>query len=215
MTEPAACWPIPTCRPAAAWSSTTACRSMDGLELIGVLRGRGIAAAGHPDHRRGPTRSCVPQAEKLGVRPRAREAAVGRRAARRRSVRRSASAGARVAGPPCRAPSWATCWPFTGVHQAGLALLSVAVFVLSAVPLELQRRIVNGLIDQDRFRDHLLAGAGLCRRGARRADAQAVAQCLSRMGRREHGPSPARRRLATSRRAACAIRPRARAWRSP
>ena len=34
---------------------------------------------------------------------------------------------------------------FTAVHQAGLALLSVAVFGLSAVPLELQRRIVNGL----------------------------------------------------------------------
>lgn len=34
---------------------------------------------------------------------------------------------------------------FTGIHQAGLALLSVAVFALSAVPLELQRRIVNGL----------------------------------------------------------------------
>jgi len=34
---------------------------------------------------------------------------------------------------------------FTGVHQAGLAVLSVAVFGLSAVPLELQRRIVNGL----------------------------------------------------------------------
>jgi ABC-type bacteriocin/lantibiotic exporter with double-glycine peptidase domain len=34
---------------------------------------------------------------------------------------------------------------FTGLHQAGLALLSVAVFGLSAVPLELQRRIVNSL----------------------------------------------------------------------
>ena len=34
---------------------------------------------------------------------------------------------------------------FTGLHQAGLAALSIAVFALSAVPLELQRRIVNGL----------------------------------------------------------------------
>lgn len=34
---------------------------------------------------------------------------------------------------------------FTGLHQVGLALLSVAVFGLSAVPLELQRRIVNDL----------------------------------------------------------------------
>lgn len=34
---------------------------------------------------------------------------------------------------------------FTGLHQAGLAALSIAVFGLSAVPLELQRRIINGL----------------------------------------------------------------------
>jgi ABC-type multidrug transport system fused ATPase/permease subunit len=40
---------------------------------------------------------------------------------------------------------------FTGVHQAGLALLSVAVFGLSAVPLELQRRIVNGLVAKTAF----------------------------------------------------------------
>jgi ABC-type bacteriocin/lantibiotic exporter with double-glycine peptidase domain len=40
---------------------------------------------------------------------------------------------------------------FTGVHQAGLAILSVAVFGLSAVPLELQRRIVNGLTHKTAF----------------------------------------------------------------
>lgn len=40
---------------------------------------------------------------------------------------------------------------FTGVHQAGLAVLSVAVFGLSAVPLELQRRIVNGLTHKTAF----------------------------------------------------------------
>jgi ABC-type bacteriocin/lantibiotic exporter with double-glycine peptidase domain len=34
----------------------------------------------------------------------------------------------------------------SGMHQVGLALLSVAVFALSAVPLELQRRIVNDAI---------------------------------------------------------------------
>jgi ABC-type multidrug transport system fused ATPase/permease subunit len=34
---------------------------------------------------------------------------------------------------------------YTGLHQGGLAFLSVAVFALSAVPLELQRRVVNGL----------------------------------------------------------------------
>jgi ABC-type bacteriocin/lantibiotic exporter with double-glycine peptidase domain len=39
----------------------------------------------------------------------------------------------------------------TGLHQAGLAALSVAVFGLSAVPLELQRRIVNGLTHKTAF----------------------------------------------------------------
>jgi len=37
-------------------------------------------------------------------------------------------------------------WQTTGRRQAGLALLSVVVFLLSAVPLELQRRIVNDAI---------------------------------------------------------------------
>jgi ABC-type bacteriocin/lantibiotic exporter with double-glycine peptidase domain len=41
---------------------------------------------------------------------------------------------------------------FTGAHQVGLALLSVAVFLLSAVPLELQRRIVNDVIGKGTFR---------------------------------------------------------------
>jgi ABC-type bacteriocin/lantibiotic exporter with double-glycine peptidase domain len=35
---------------------------------------------------------------------------------------------------------------FTGAHQAGLAGLSIAVFLLSTAPLELQRRIVNDLV---------------------------------------------------------------------
>src|SRR6516162_3199500 len=35
---------------------------------------------------------------------------------------------------------------FTGAHQAGLASLSIAVFLLSTAPLELQRRIVNDLV---------------------------------------------------------------------
>jgi ABC-type bacteriocin/lantibiotic exporter with double-glycine peptidase domain len=39
----------------------------------------------------------------------------------------------------------------TGKHQAGLALLSIAVFLLSAVPLELQRRIVNTIVDHGAF----------------------------------------------------------------
>lgn len=40
---------------------------------------------------------------------------------------------------------------YTGKHQLGLAFLSVAVFLLSAVPLELQRRIINDLTERGRF----------------------------------------------------------------
>lgn len=39
----------------------------------------------------------------------------------------------------------------TGWHQAGLAALSAAVFLLSAVPLEIQRRIVNDLTERGVF----------------------------------------------------------------
>jgi ABC-type multidrug transport system fused ATPase/permease subunit len=49
---------------------------------------------------------------------------------------------------------------FTGVHQAGLAALSVAVFGLSAVPLELQRRIVNGLTSHVAFETILWLALG-------------------------------------------------------
>jgi ABC-type bacteriocin/lantibiotic exporter with double-glycine peptidase domain len=48
---------------------------------------------------------------------------------------------------------------FTGVHQIGLALLSISVFLLSAVPLELQRRIINDAIGKGTFQTLLwLAG---------------------------------------------------------
>jgi ABC-type bacteriocin/lantibiotic exporter with double-glycine peptidase domain len=40
---------------------------------------------------------------------------------------------------------------YTGVHQAGLAVLSIAVFGLSAVPLELQRRLINDLTQKSQF----------------------------------------------------------------
>lgn len=39
----------------------------------------------------------------------------------------------------------------TARHQAGLAVLSIAVFLLSAVPLELQRRIVNTIVEHGAF----------------------------------------------------------------
>lgn len=48
---------------------------------------------------------------------------------------------------------------FTGLHQVGLALLSVAVFLLSAVPLELQRRIVNDVIGKGTFQTLLWLAA--------------------------------------------------------
>lgn len=41
---------------------------------------------------------------------------------------------------------------YSGRHQIALCLLSAIVFALSAVPLELQRRIVNDAIDQGEFR---------------------------------------------------------------
>jgi ABC-type bacteriocin/lantibiotic exporter with double-glycine peptidase domain len=49
---------------------------------------------------------------------------------------------------------------FTGTHQAGLALLSIAVFLLSAAPLELQRRIVNDLIGKGSARTILWLAVG-------------------------------------------------------
>jgi hypothetical protein len=39
----------------------------------------------------------------------------------------------------------------TARHQAGLAALSIAVFLLSAVPLELQRRVVNTIVAHGAF----------------------------------------------------------------
>jgi ABC-type bacteriocin/lantibiotic exporter with double-glycine peptidase domain len=48
----------------------------------------------------------------------------------------------------------------TGKHQASLALLSIAVFLLSAVPLELQRRIVNGLTEKGPFSNVLWLALG-------------------------------------------------------
>src|SRR5689334_15622076 len=50
-------------------------------------------------------------------------------------------------------PDWAMprslfgyIWQVSRRHQVGLCLLSITVFLLSAVPLELQRRIVNDAI---------------------------------------------------------------------
>ena len=48
----------------------------------------------------------------------------------------------------------------TGVHQAGLAVLSVAVFLLSAAPLELQRRIVNTVVEHGSLVTILWLAAG-------------------------------------------------------
>lgn len=39
----------------------------------------------------------------------------------------------------------------TGKHQVGLALLSIAVFLLSAVPLEVQRRLINTIVESGAY----------------------------------------------------------------
>jgi ABC-type bacteriocin/lantibiotic exporter with double-glycine peptidase domain len=49
---------------------------------------------------------------------------------------------------------------FSGGHQAALAALSVVVFALSAVPLELQRRIVNEAIYEGAFQPILWLALG-------------------------------------------------------
>jgi ABC-type bacteriocin/lantibiotic exporter with double-glycine peptidase domain len=49
---------------------------------------------------------------------------------------------------------------FTGRHQVGLAILSIAVFLLSAVPLELQRRIINTIVDRGAFETILWLALG-------------------------------------------------------
>ena len=43
-------------------------------------------------------------------------------------------------------------WRISGRHQIALSLLSVAVFLLELVPLELQRRIVNNAVEGEGFR---------------------------------------------------------------
>jgi ABC-type multidrug transport system fused ATPase/permease subunit len=49
---------------------------------------------------------------------------------------------------------------YTARHQVGLATLAILVFALSTVPLELQRRIVNGLTEKSPFHAiSLLVGA--------------------------------------------------------
>src|SRR6267378_3419413 len=62
----------------------------------------------------------------------------------------------------------------SGVHQLGLATLSAAVFGLSAVPLELQRRIVNDAIKSGATRTILwlaaaYAGVALLEQGLKLA----------------------------------------------
>ncbi|MFO1159135.1 MAG: ABC transporter ATP-binding protein [Reyranellaceae bacterium] len=49
---------------------------------------------------------------------------------------------------------------YTGRHQAGLAILSIAVFLLSTAPLELQRRIINAIVDRGAFETILWLALG-------------------------------------------------------
>jgi len=54
-------------------------------------------------------------------------------------------------------------WRTTARHQIALSALSIAVFLISAVPLELQRRIVNDAIKQGVVATILMAWRRLCR----------------------------------------------------
>lgn len=60
-----------------------------------------------------------------------------------------------MTGPDGHAPMPATILGFvlrsSGRHQAALAVLSVLVFLLSAAPLELQRRVINVLVGRGAF----------------------------------------------------------------
>lgn len=60
-----------------------------------------------------------------------------------------------MTGPDGHVPMPATILGFvlrsSGRHQAALAVLSVLVFLLSAAPLELQRRVINVLVDRGAF----------------------------------------------------------------
>ena len=51
-----------------------------------------------------------------------------------------------IAGPGLPRTIMGYVFRYSGRHQVGLAALSVAVFTLSAIPLELQRRIINDAI---------------------------------------------------------------------
>jgi ABC-type bacteriocin/lantibiotic exporter with double-glycine peptidase domain len=65
---------------------------------------------------------------------------------------RSAEAAARTVLP---GSLFRYIWKQGGLHQGGLAALSAAVFLLSAVPLEIQRRVVNDALLKGTFRSIL------------------------------------------------------------
>jgi len=66
-------------------------------------------------------------------------------------------------GPDGHVPMPATLLGFvirsSGRHQAALAVLSILVFLLSAAPLELQRRVINVLVDRGAFESVLWLAA--------------------------------------------------------
>jgi hypothetical protein len=76
----------------------------------------------------------------------------------------------------------------SGLHQLFLLLLTVGVFLLEVVPLELQRRVVNDLVKHGDFWLVIVlcavyAGTVLVQGGR-----QARPQCLSQLGRRARNP---------------------------
>ena len=106
---------------------------------------------------------------------------------------------------------------FTGVHQVGLALLSVAVFLLSAVPLELQRRIVNDVIGKGTFRTLFWLAAAYAGVALAEQTLKLVLNVYRGWVAEEHRPTAAQRRARQGRRVGHGL-PFAhagRAWRSP
>ena len=85
-------------------------------------------------------------------------------------------------------------WATSGRAQILLALLSVVIFLLDLVPLELQRRIVNDAISQKAF-VLLVWLCGIYAVTALTQGLEARLERLSQLGRRGDKPAPAARHL--------------------
>jgi ABC-type bacteriocin/lantibiotic exporter with double-glycine peptidase domain len=127
----------------------------------------------------------MPVADLARASKRSRRAGVGR-AVRRRE---SAEPGGKPATPHPPRDLYRYIWRTSGRAQLLLALLSVGIFLLDLVPLELQRRIVNDAIGQRRF----ASLAWLCGVYAATALAQGLAKLTWNVYRNSVGEAASRR----------------------